>query len=62
MKPNMGSADRWIRGIAGAAVVAWGVWAGSLWGALGVILLATAFVGFCPAYLPFGIKTRSGRE
>jgi hypothetical protein len=27
------------------------------WGWLGVIPLATGLIGWCPAYLPFGIKT-----
>ena len=57
MRGNMGSVDRWIRGVLGAAIVIWGFAAGSLWGALGVILLVTAFVGVCPAYFPFGFRT-----
>jgi len=27
------------------------------WGWLGVVLLGTGLLGWCPAYLPFGIKT-----
>lgn len=54
---NMGPADRWIRGVVGAAVVVWGIQAGSWWGAIGAVLLITAFVGTCPAYVPFGIRT-----
>ena len=62
MVRNMGSADRWIRGIGGAAIVVWGLVVGSPWGWLGLIPLITAFVGTCPAYLPFGIRTGGGRK
>jgi hypothetical protein len=27
------------------------------WGWIGVVPLLTGLLGFCPAYLPFGIKT-----
>jgi hypothetical protein len=27
------------------------------WGLVGVVLLATGLLRWCPAYLPFGIKT-----
>jgi hypothetical protein len=57
MTTNMGSVDRWIRGIAGVAIIGWGVWAGNPWGAIGAIPLITALVGTCPAYLPFGLHT-----
>ena len=57
MIKNMGSADRAIRAVVGLGVIGWGVWASSWWGALGLILVVTAAIGWCPAYLPFGIKT-----
>ncbi len=64
MKPNMGTADRVIRLII-AAVVLGLYFAGKITGTLGVILVIlaavftlTAFVSFCPLYLPFGIRTR----
>ncbi len=60
MKSNMGTTDRIVRAILGLAVVAWGFIAGSWWGALGLILLGTALVSWCPAYLPFGISTCKG--
>ena len=28
-----------------------------VWGWIGVVPLATGAIGWCPAYLPFGIKT-----
>ena len=57
MTLNMGSTDRGIRAVVGVAVIAWGVWASSWWGAIGAIPAFTALIGWCPAYLPFGIKT-----
>jgi hypothetical protein len=29
-----------------------------MWGYIGVVPLATGLIGWCPAYLPFGIKTK----
>lgn len=58
MKVNMGSIDRALRVIVGLALIAI-VFVGpqTAWGWLGVILLATAMMGRCPAYSIFGIKT-----
>lgn len=63
MRKNMGVVDRIIRlGFAAAigALVAIDVIGGVLAvvaGIVGVILAATALVGYCPIYEPFGIKT-----
>jgi len=57
MTRNIGSTDRIIRIVAGLAIIAAGVYFGSWWGAIGLIPLATAAVGWCPAYAPFGIST-----
>ena len=64
MLPNMGGLDRIIRvvialGIAGLimAGVVGGVFAVIL-GALGIIFLATAIVGYCPLYWPLKLSTR----
>ena len=32
------------------------------WGWIGVIPLLTAIIGWCPAYLPFGISTCSTKK
>ena len=61
MKRNESSTDRIIRGIAAivafvAAYLVGGTWAVVL-AIVGIILLATALIGFCPLYLPFGINT-----
>lgn len=63
MKANIGTADRILRIIAGAtliALAATGII--GVWGYLGVVPLVTAFVRFCPAYLPFGISTCSAEK
>ncbi len=57
MKTNMGSVDRIVRGVAGVALIAWALMGGPVWAWIGVVPLATAAIGVCPAYLPFGITT-----
>jgi len=57
MKCNVGKTDRIIRVILGAWIVAIGVYLKSWWGAIGVIPIITAAIGWCPAYLPFGISS-----
>ncbi|MCC5857721.1 MAG: DUF2892 domain-containing protein [Ectothiorhodospiraceae bacterium] len=57
-KQNMGTVDRAVRAIAGLILLSL-VFVGpqTAWGWIGLIPLATAVAGFCPAYLPFGLKT-----
>ena len=57
MKSNVGSIDRIVRVVAGLAIIAAGIAFQSWWGVLGIIPLATATIGWCPAYLPFGISS-----
>ncbi len=65
MKKNMGTVDRLIRVV--LAVVASGLYiSGMVTGLAGVgvmvlggIFLAVSFLGFCPLYAIFGIKTCS---
>ncbi|KAA3610718.1 MAG: DUF2892 domain-containing protein [Calditrichaeota bacterium] len=54
---NVGSADKIIRIVLGVAIGAWGIWAQSWWGLVGLLPLGTAFMGFCPAYFPFKLST-----
>ena len=63
---NVGTADRAVRALIGvvALVLAFttlGVMAGTLWGivaaVVGVVMLGTAALGMCPAYMPFKIST-----
>jgi hypothetical protein len=57
MALNVGGADRIIRIVAGAGLIAWALLGGPVWAWIGVVPLATGLIGWCPAYLPFGIKT-----
>lgn len=58
MTHNVGSVDRAIRIIAGLVLIGLAA-TGSIgvWGYIGVVPLATGLIGWCPTYLPFGIKT-----
>ena len=57
MKKNVGNLDRVLRLILGLVIIALGFINQSWWGLVGIIPLFTAAVGWCPAYLPFGIST-----
>jgi len=57
MECNVGKTDRIIRVIVGAGIIAIGIYLKSWWGVIGVIPIITAAIGWCPAYLPFGISS-----
>jgi hypothetical protein len=64
MKKNMGAVDRVIRTLA-AITVAVLYFTGRISGTVAIVLgifavafVLTSFVGWCPAYLPFGLSTR----
>ncbi|HPE80147.1 MAG: DUF2892 domain-containing protein [Chromatiaceae bacterium] len=57
MTKNMGGIDRGLRLVVGIALLVWGYMAQNWLGAIGLVPLFTAALGWCPAYLPFGIKT-----
>ncbi|MGD8236453.1 MAG: DUF2892 domain-containing protein [Chromatiales bacterium] len=59
---NVGSADRAIRLILGLVIIAVGYYYQSWWGAIGIVPIFTALIGWCPAYLPFGISTCSTKK
>ncbi len=54
---NVGSIDRVIRIIAGVAILGAGYYFKNWWGAIGIVPLVTALLGWCPAYSLFGINT-----
>ena len=58
MKRNMGQLDRALRVIVGLALISL-VFVGpqTAWGWIGLVPLATALVGHCPAYLSLGMDT-----
>lgn len=57
MKSNVGKVDRIIRVIIGLLMIACGLYFQSWWGALGVLPILIASIGWCPAYVPFGISS-----
>lgn len=57
MKCNVGKTDRILRIIAGLAIIIGGIYFQNWWGAVGIVPIATGLLRWCPAYLPFGIKT-----
>ncbi|WP_428603173.1 YgaP family membrane protein [Sedimenticola sp.] len=57
MKKNVGSIDRGLRALVGLGLIAWGLAEQNWWGAIGIIPLFTAAIGWCPAYLPFGLSS-----
>ena len=60
MLQNVGGIDRGVRIVVGLALLAWTVLGqgdARWWGLIGIVLLGTGLVGWCPAYLPFGIRT-----
>jgi len=68
MKKNMGTADRVIRIIVAAVIIALYL-TNVISGMVAIILLAlsgifilTSFISICPLYLPFGISTRAKKE
>jgi hypothetical protein len=62
MKTNMGSVDRIVRGVAGVGLIGWALMGGPVWAWIGVVPLGTALMGWCPAYVPFGISTCGSRK
>jgi len=62
MQCNIGSIDRWLRIGLGVVIGAAGLYFKSWLGLIGLVPATTALVGWCPAYVPFGISTRAQRS
>ena len=60
MKDNVGILDRSIRFVLGGIIIAAGFYYQSWWGAVGLILLLTGFIAWCPVYSLLNID--SGAE
>jgi hypothetical protein len=58
MTSNVGGIDRILRIVIGLGLIAL-VFVGpqTPWGWIGIVPLATGLIGWCPAYLPFGISS-----
>ncbi len=59
MTCNVGKVDKVLRIVVGLVLIALGIFFNSWWGAIGVIPLATAALGWCPLYLPLGLSSCS---
>jgi sulfite exporter TauE/SafE len=63
MGKNVGTVDRVLRIVAGLVLIAYALGfiapdtGYNVWGWIGVVPLATAFIGFCPAYRLIGVST-----
>ena len=59
---NIGKIDRIIRVVIGLAIIVWGVMTNNWLGAIGLIPLGTALIGFCPLYTILKIDTGCKKE
>lgn len=57
MKCNIGKTDKIIRLILGVVIIAVGYYFKCWLGVIGIVLIATALLNWCPLYIPFGINT-----
>ena len=57
MKDNVGTVDRATRIVFGLAICGAGLYFQNWFGLIGLVPLGTGLIGWCPAYLPFGIST-----
>jgi len=57
MVKNVGLVDRTLRIVVGIVIIVAGVVFKSWWGVIGLLLLITGLIRFCPGYVPFGIST-----
>lgn len=65
MFKNLGAIDRIARVLIGLGAIAFALTSShplAVWGYIGIVPLATGLIGWCPAYLPFGIKTCKARN
>jgi hypothetical protein len=63
MTCNVGGIDRILRAVVGLALISL-VFIGpqTAWGWIGLVPLATAILGWCPAYVPFDISSCRSRS
>lgn len=63
MKTNVGGIDRILRIVVGLALIALTL-TGTIgvWGWIGVVLVATAAIGFCPLYPLIGFSSCSTKQ
>ena len=57
MLTNMGKTDRLIRMAAAFVIVFGSIYFSALWAILGILILLTAIIGWCPIYALFHLST-----
>lgn len=58
MKPNLGSIDRLVRAVLGVVLLVLAFTGPKTpWGYVGLILLVTSLISFCPLYRALGLST-----
>lgn len=60
MKFNVGGWDRFLRIVLGIVILALGYAYDTYWGLLGLVLVITGLLRFCPIYIPFKFSTHKG--
>jgi len=62
MEKNMGQKDRIVRALIGAVLLVFAIVFQEFIGALGLVFLVTAGIGYCPLYTVLGISTNKYGE
>ncbi len=62
MKKNVGGIDKIMRIIVGLGVIGAGLFFQGWWGIIGLVLLLTALIGWCPPYAIFGLNSCKIKE
>ncbi len=62
MTTNVGGIDKVLRITAGIVIIGLGLVYSSWWGLIGVVLLATGLLNYCPAYSLIKVSTKKKIE
>ena len=62
MLSNMGKTDRLIRTAVAFVIVFASTYIGGLWAILGMVILLTTIIGWCPIYALFRLSTSKEQE
>jgi Inner membrane protein YgaP-like, transmembrane domain len=62
MLSNMGKTDRLIRTAVAFVIVFASIYIGGLWAIVGVVILLTTIIGWCPIYALFRLSTTKEKE
>lgn len=57
VKKNVGNTDAILRVITGMIILFTGLWFSSLWGLLGLVLIGSGVLSYCPIYRILGTQT-----